>query len=92
MTSPSDTEQENRFLLEADGLYPKFCGGNVLTEVSTGVKADEIFAIIQRINREEKVTILLVEQNARIAITIADHGYVMENGRIVLDDSVEKPH
>lgn len=46
MASPSDTEQENRFLLEADGLYLKFGGVNVLTNVSTGVKANEIFAII----------------------------------------------
>jgi len=50
----------------------------------------EIFEIIRRINREEGVSILLVEQNARLALSIADHGYVMENGRIVLDDSVEK--
>ncbi len=50
----------------------------------------EIFEIIRRINREGGVSILLVEQNARLALSIADHGYVMENGRIVLDDSVEK--
>jgi branched-chain amino acid transport system ATP-binding protein len=50
----------------------------------------EIFDIIRRINREEKTTILLVEQNARMALSIADHGYIMENGRIVLDDTAEK--
>jgi branched-chain amino acid transport system ATP-binding protein len=50
----------------------------------------EIFEIIQRINREEQVSILLVEQNARLALNIADHAYIMENGRIVLDDTVAK--
>ncbi len=39
---------------------------------------------------EEGVSILLVEQNACLALSIASHGYVMENGRIVLDDTVEK--
>ena len=46
MTSFSDTHKEDRFLLEANGLYLKFGGVNVLTNVSTGVKANEIFAII----------------------------------------------
>lgn len=50
----------------------------------------EIFDIIHRINREEGTTILLVEQNARIALSIADYGYIMENGKIVMDDPVEK--
>ncbi|MFP4109059.1 MAG: ABC transporter ATP-binding protein, partial [Desulfonatronovibrio sp.] len=46
---------------------------------------EEIFEIIKRVNREEGVTILLVEQNARAALSIASHGYILENGRIVLD-------
>lgn len=49
---------------------------------------EEIFRIIQRLNREEKLRVLLVEQNAAMALTIAEHGYVMENGRIVLDGPV----
>ena len=47
----------------------------------------EIFEIIVRINRERGTTILLVEQNARMALKIADHGYVLEVGRIVMDDT-----
>jgi branched-chain amino acid transport system ATP-binding protein len=50
----------------------------------------EIFEIIERINREEGTAILLVEQNARMALEIASHGYVMENGKIVLDDTTDK--
>lgn len=46
---------------------------------------EEIFEIIRRICREEKVSILLVEQNANVALKIADYGYVMENGRIVME-------
>lgn len=49
----------------------------------------EIFDIIRRINTEEGTTILLVEQNARLALQIADYGYIMENGRIVLDGTPE---
>jgi branched-chain amino acid transport system ATP-binding protein len=49
----------------------------------------EIYDIIQRINAEQGMSILLVEQNARAALGIADHGYVMENGRIVLSGPAE---
>src|ERR671919_1577864 len=45
----------------------------------------EIFEIIQRLNEELETTVLVVEQNARSALEIASHGFVMENGRIVLD-------
>jgi branched-chain amino acid transport system ATP-binding protein len=49
----------------------------------------EIFAIIQQINAEQETTFLLVEQNAQIALSIAHYGYIMENGRIVLDGPAE---
>lgn len=45
----------------------------------------EIFHIIQRINQEQGTTVLLVEQNANLALQIADYAYIMENGRIVLE-------
>jgi branched-chain amino acid transport system ATP-binding protein len=60
----------------------------LLDEPSLGLApmlVDEIFAIVQRMNQQEKLTVLLVEQNATLALAIADHGYVMENGRIVLE-------
>ena len=62
----------------------------LLDEPSLGLApllVQEIFRIIERLNREEKLTVLLVEQNAAMALTIAEHGYVMENGRIVLEGS-----
>jgi branched-chain amino acid transport system ATP-binding protein len=62
----------------------------LLDEPSLGLApllVEEIFDIIRRVNREEGVTILLVEQNARAALGIADVGFIMENGRIVLDGS-----
>jgi branched-chain amino acid transport system ATP-binding protein len=49
----------------------------------------EIFEIIQLINREEGATILLVEQNANLALRIADYGYIMEGGKVVMDDDTE---
>ncbi len=60
----------------------------MLDEPSLGLApllVSEIFDIIRRINREEKVSILLVEQNALMALSSAEYGYIMENGRIVLD-------
>ncbi len=49
----------------------------------------EIFEIIQRLNAEEEIPILLVEQNVKLALTVAPYAYVMENGRIVMNDSSE---
>jgi branched-chain amino acid transport system ATP-binding protein len=47
----------------------------------------EIFDIVQRINRQEGLSVLLVEQNALAALEVVSHGYLMENGRIVMHDS-----
>jgi branched-chain amino acid transport system ATP-binding protein len=51
---------------------------------------DEIFGVIERINRERGVAMLLVEQNAMLALEVARYGYVIENGRIVVDGPVER--
>ncbi len=62
----------------------------LLDEPSLGLApliVKEIFEIIETINREEKVTILLVEQNANMALAIAAYAYVLETGRIVLADT-----
>jgi branched-chain amino acid transport system ATP-binding protein len=62
----------------------------LLDEPSLGLSpklVKDIFEIIVRINRERGVTVLLVEQNAHMALTIADHGYVLEVGRIVMEDT-----
>jgi branched-chain amino acid transport system ATP-binding protein len=64
----------------------------LLDEPSLGLApmlVEEIFRIVQRLNREQKLTVLLVEQNATLALAIAEHGYVMENGRIVLEGAGE---
>lgn len=50
----------------------------------------EIFNIINQLNEQEKISILLVEQNAKLALNVAPYAYVMENGRIVMDDESEK--
>ncbi len=65
----------------------------LLDEPSLGLSpklTKEIFEIVVRINRERGTTILLVEQNANMALNAADHGYVLENGRIVMEDSCER--
>ncbi|MDQ0505706.1 ABC transporter ATP-binding protein [Xanthobacter agilis] len=49
----------------------------------------EVFAIIKKLNVELGVTILLVEQNARLALSVADYGYIMEQGKIVLDGTAQ---
>ncbi|MHB8105079.1 MAG: ABC transporter ATP-binding protein, partial [Dehalococcoidales bacterium] len=64
----------------------------MLDEPSLGLAplmVEEIFDIIKRFNTEQKTSVLLVEQNVRIALSIAHYGYVMENGRVVLDGSAD---
>ncbi len=65
----------------------------LLDEPSLGLSprlTREIFEIVIRINRERGTTFLLVEQNANMALNVADFGYVLENGRIVMEDTCER--
>ena len=65
----------------------------LLDEPSLGLSpklTKEIFEIVVRINRERGTTILVVEQNANMALNAADYGYVIENGRIVMEDTCDR--
>ncbi len=65
----------------------------LLDEPSLGLSpklVKEIFEIIRRINRERGVAVLLVEQNAALALKTADYGYVLELGRMVMEDSCDR--
>ena len=65
----------------------------LLDEPSLGLSPKltrEIFEIVVRINRERGTTILLVEQNANMALNASDYGYVLESGRIVMEDTCAK--
>jgi branched-chain amino acid transport system ATP-binding protein len=65
----------------------------MLDEPSLGLApqiVDAIFEAIIALNRESKMTVLLVEQNAQLALQVATYGYIIENGRIVLDGTAEK--
>jgi len=65
----------------------------LLDEPSLGLSPKltrEIFEIVVRINRERGTTLLLVEQNAHMALNVADFGYVLENGRIVMEDRCDR--
>lgn len=65
----------------------------MLDEPSLGLApmlVEEIYDIINRFNTEQKTSVLLVEQNVRVALSIAHYGYVMENGRAVLDGPADK--
>lgn len=64
----------------------------LLDEPSMGLAphlVDEIFDIVSRLNREEKVTFLLAEQNTTMALRYANYGYIIENGRVVMDGTAE---
>ena len=65
----------------------------LLDEPSLGLAplvVKDIFEIIARINREQGVAMLLVEQNAHVALGVAHYGYIMENGRIVVNGTTDK--
>ncbi|WP_022851964.1 ABC transporter ATP-binding protein [Limisalsivibrio acetivorans] len=65
----------------------------LLDEPSLGLApiiVQQIFEIIEKLNKEDGMTIFLVEQNANLALKIAHRGYVMETGRITLEDKAEK--
>lgn len=85
----SGGEQQMMVIGRAIMANPKLM---LIDEASMGLApllVEEIFRIIKHINAESKTSILLVEQNAAIALDIAHYGYVMENGRIVLEGESE---
>ncbi len=81
----SGGEQQMLAIGRALMAHPKLM---LLDEPSLGLApllVQEIFGIVQRINKEKGTTILLVEQNANLTLQVADYAYIMENGRIVLE-------
>ncbi|CAA7625337.1 leucine/isoleucine/valine transporter subunit; ATP-binding component of ABC superfamily [Magnetospirillum sp. LM-5] len=65
----------------------------LLDEPSMGLSpllVKEVFGIIEQLNKDLGITILLVEQNARMALKVADYGYIMESGKIVLDGTKDE--
>jgi branched-chain amino acid transport system ATP-binding protein len=65
----------------------------ILDEPSLGLSpmlVKEIFKVLKELNEREGITLLLVEQNVKIALSIAQHAYIMENGRIVLDGTAQE--
>ena len=86
----SGGEQQMLVIGSALMSHPKIM---LLDEPSLGLApllVKEIFKIIQGIKKEEKTSILLVEQNVKAALEIAEYAYIMENGRVVLDGPSEK--
>jgi len=87
--SLSGGEQQMLAIARALMSEPKML---VLDEPSLGLApkiVKEVFEILVNLNKDKDVTILLVEQNAGAALRIANRGYVMENGRIVLEDNAK---
>jgi len=85
----SGGEQQMMLISRALMAHPRLM---LLDEPSLGLApllVQEIFSIIKQINEEEKTSILVVEQNAIVALDIAQYGYVMEAGRVVLDGTAE---
>jgi branched-chain amino acid transport system ATP-binding protein len=88
--SLSGGEQQMLAIARALMARPKVM---LLDEPSLGLApklVKDIFEIIRRINRERGVTVLVVEQNANVALHTADYGYVLELGRIVMEDTCER--
>ncbi len=86
----SGGEQQMLAIGRALMSHPKLL---MLDEPSLGLApmlVKEIFEILRRINKEQSTSILLVEQNAHAALNFAEYGYIMENGKIVLDGPTDR--
>ncbi len=86
----SGGEQQMTVIGRAMMAQPKLM---LLDEPSMGLAPlliKEIFEIIKKLNKEEKIPLLLVEQNVKLALTVAPYAYVLENGRLVMHDTSEK--
>ena len=86
----SGGEQQMTVIGRALMAQPKLI---LLDEPSMGLAPlliKEIFEIITQLNRDEKIPLLLVEQNVKLALTVAPYAYVLENGRLVMHDTSEK--
>jgi len=86
----SGGEQQMTVIGRALMAQPKLM---LLDEPSMGLAPlliKEIFDIITRLNKEEKIPLLLVEQNVKLALTVAPYAYVLENGRLVMHDTSER--